>query len=306
MSPARMPEDARDPRPRVGERVGRRLADGVVARRVAEPAREVRHHRLEHLGAHRRGRGVVEVEHAHRRRPSARSGCRARGRARGAECVSAPTEMTSTPVSAIARTVSSDTPPDASTVARPPTCSTPRRRSSSEKLSSMIVPIPAASTGSIWSRRSTSTSTCVVCGSRAIAPCSAAVTETPFCGEHGEVVVLGHDGVRQRVAVVVAAAVDDGVPLERPQARRRLAGVGDARAGVRDLGDVARGERRDARHPLHEVEADALGRQHRARGTRDDGEHGALLEPLAVLDDQLDVDARDRSAGTPPRTRRRR
>ena len=44
----------------------------------------------------------------------------------------------------------------------------------------MIVPIPAASTASIWSSRSTSTSTWVVWDRRAIAPCSAAVTETPF------------------------------------------------------------------------------------------------------------------------------
>ena len=92
--------------------------------------------------------------------------------------------------------------------------------------------------------------------------------------------------------MVVAAAVAHRVPLERPQARRRLAGVGDARAGVRDLGDIAARQRRDARHPLHEVQADALGGEHGARRTRDDGEHGARLEPLAVLDDELDVDAR--------------
>ena len=79
-----------------------------------------------------------------------------------------------------------------------------------------------------------------------------------------------------------------GVALERAQARRRLAGVGDAGAGVRDLGDVARRERRDARHALHEVEADALGGEHAARGPGDDGEHRARLEPLAVLDDELD------------------
>ena len=38
----------------------------------------------------------------------------------GAECVSAPTEIRSTPVSAIARTVARSTPPDASRIARPP------------------------------------------------------------------------------------------------------------------------------------------------------------------------------------------
>ncbi len=121
--------------------------------------------------------------------------------------------------------------------------------------------------------------------------------------QHREVVVLGHDRVRQREPVVVTAAVDDGVPLERPETRRRLAGVGDAGAGVRDLGDIARGERGDARHPLREVEPDALGRQHRTSRTGHDREHGALLEPLAVLDDDLDVDRRDRSGGRRPRTR---
>src|SRR5207244_9389310 len=39
-------------------------------------------------------------------------------------CVSAPMEMKSTPVSAISRTVSSVTPPDASVLARPPTSDT--------------------------------------------------------------------------------------------------------------------------------------------------------------------------------------
>ena len=44
----------------------------------------------------------------------------------GAEWVSAPTEMRSTPVSAIARTVSSVTPPDASVSARPEAMATAR------------------------------------------------------------------------------------------------------------------------------------------------------------------------------------
>src|SRR5690606_30996629 len=59
----------------------------------------------------------------------------------GAEWVRAPTEMTSTPVSAMARTVSSRTPPEASSTGRP--CgeaaarATASRRSSRLKLSSM-------------------------------------------------------------------------------------------------------------------------------------------------------------------------
>jgi hypothetical protein len=63
--------------------------------------------------------------------------------------VKAPTEIRSTPVAAISRTCSSDTPPRASTCALPAICCTPARRSARLKLSSMMVSAPAASTGSI-------------------------------------------------------------------------------------------------------------------------------------------------------------
>src|SRR5439155_7331914 len=61
-----------------------------------------------------------------------------------AECVSAPTETKSTPVSAYAQTVASEMPPDASSCARPPTNSTARRTSSGVMLSSRIRSAPAA------------------------------------------------------------------------------------------------------------------------------------------------------------------
>ncbi len=38
-------------------------------------------------------------------------------------------------------------------------------------------------------------------------------------GEHGQVVVLGHHRVRERVTVIVAAAVANRVPFERAQDR---------------------------------------------------------------------------------------
>ena len=63
-----------------------------------------------------------DLERGHR---TSRETSRAR-----AEWVSAPTEMKSTPVSAIARTVSSDTPPDASSSVRPAASETAARSSS--------------------------------------------------------------------------------------------------------------------------------------------------------------------------------
>src|SRR5207244_6566366 len=62
-----------------------------------------------------------------------------------APCVSAPIEMKSTPVSAMERTVSSVTPPDASVFARPVTSATAARSSAGVMLSSSIVSAPAAS-----------------------------------------------------------------------------------------------------------------------------------------------------------------
>src|SRR5439155_1596173 len=92
-----------------------------------------------------------------------------------AECVSAPTETKSTPVSAIARTVSSATPPDASSSARPSTSEAARASTGGGMLSSRIRSAPAASASSTWSRVSHSTSTgtplpCARCTARAIEP----------------------------------------------------------------------------------------------------------------------------------------
>ena len=44
-------------------------------------------------------------------------------------------------------------------------------------------------------------------------------------GEEGEVVVLGHDGVGEGEAVVLAAPAADGVALEKAEPRGGLAGV---------------------------------------------------------------------------------
>ncbi len=113
-------------------------------------------------------------------------------------------------------------------------------------------------------------------------------------GEYGQVVVLRHHGIGEREAMILAAAGSHGVALELTEAWRRLAGVDDAGTGVGHLGDVQGREGGDSGHPLHEVESDALGLQHRPRGTRNLGDHGASVELLAVGEEDRD---RDRLAG---------
>src|SRR5690606_41784670 len=56
-------QDPRDPTTGVLDRAARCVADLVRARRVAEVPRQVRPHGLEHLTAHGRGGGQVEVDH---------------------------------------------------------------------------------------------------------------------------------------------------------------------------------------------------------------------------------------------------
>ena len=111
-------------------------------------------------------------------------------------------------------------------------------------------------------------------------------------GEHREVVVLRHHGIRQRETVVVSPAVPHGLPFDRAQPRRGLAGVHDPRPRVGDGGDVPARERGDARHALHEVESDPLGGQHRPRGAGHHREHFAGDELDAVGDTDVDVDRR--------------
>src|SRR5207245_822331 len=76
-----------------------------------------------------------------------------------AEWVRAPTEMKSTPVSAYARTVASDMPPEASSSARPATSFTASRTSSGLMLSRRIRGAPASTASRTWSIVSASIST---------------------------------------------------------------------------------------------------------------------------------------------------
>ena len=153
----------------------------------------------------------------------------------GAECVSRPIEMKSTPVAAIARTLSSVMPPDASTSARPATISTQLRISSTSMLSSRMMSAPPSSASRQHRRGSSLRPRCAcVCGAvwRASATTSAR-SSMPRERDGGDVVVLDQHAGRQVEAVVLAAAAAHGVALELAQARRRLARVEDDRPSCR-------------------------------------------------------------------------
>ena len=99
-------------------------------------------------------------------------------------------------------------------------------------------------------------------------------------GENGEVIVFDEDGVREREAVVVAAAAADGVALEEAERRCGFAGVDDAGVGAGGLFYKLRGEGGDTREALDEVEGDALGLEDgagRALGVCESGVGGERL-----------------------------
>ena len=140
-------------------------------------------------------------------------------------------------------------------------------------------------------------------------PCSARRSpRDPLRGEHREVVVLGHHRVRERVAVVVPAAATHRVPFERAQARRGLAGVDDARAGVGGLRDVARPSA--WRCPLircTKFSATRSACSTERAGPDDRREHVPGLERVAVGDrERCTVDGGVGQASSPRRRHRRR
>ncbi len=192
--------------------------------------------------------------------------------------VSAPTEMTSTPVAAIVGDrVEGHAAARLDERAAGRRVATPSRSSSGLKLSSMIVSTPAET-----HRFDLVEAVDLDLEVRRVADplprgADRVADRDALGGEHREVVVLGEHGVGERRAMVVAAAVPHGLALEHAQAGRGLAGVDDAGARAGDRRDVARGEGRDAAHPLGEVECDALGAQHGVGRPVDAGQHGRRL-----------------------------
>ncbi|CDN41104.1 hypothetical protein BN871_AB_01020 [Paenibacillus sp. P22] len=98
-----------------------------------------------------------------------------------------------------------------------------------------------------------------------------------------DMVVLDHDGVVQAEAVIGAAADADGVLLQHPVARSRLAGVDQtSREPVQNV-DEAACLGGDARQALHQVEREPLARQNAVRAAFHLGDDGSRRYPVAVL-----------------------
>src|SRR5207244_3645257 len=128
-----------------------RPADAELLRQVrARNAVARRAQRAENLGVDGRSAPGFEMQ-VHGSKSKAMSAARA-------ECVSAPTEMQSTPVSAIWRTLARFTLPLASVLARPLACCTARRNCSRFMLSSRMMSAPAATACATCSSVSASTS----------------------------------------------------------------------------------------------------------------------------------------------------
>ena len=191
--------------------------------------------------------------------------------------------MKSTPVSATARSVSSDMLPDASSSVRELAClratldgiahrhrarscragcDRPRRRA-----------LRAAA-----SRFSTSTSSRTFELRR-----RAALTAVGDRAGRGDVVFLDQDRVEQADAMIRAAAAAHGVFLREPQPRDRLARVEDAAPGARDGLDVSAGQRRGCGKRLQEVERSSFTGEQCARGAVDRAELLVGTHALAIV-----------------------
>ena len=90
--------------------------------------------------------------------------------------------------------------------------------------------------------------------------------------------------------MIGATTARHGVLLEGTQQRGRLSRVEDAHAGARDSRHVPSRRRRDAAHPLDEVQADPFALQDRPGRTLHGGKDVAGLEPGAVGGEVRDLD----------------
>ena len=137
------------------------VSSGVPSKLATVPVQivcgVVRLARVAEAGLRRRGGAARDARRGARPGQRISRSSRLRSSA-GAECVSAPTEMKSTPVSATSRTFSSVMPPEASSVARPPARATHSRSSAGVMLSSSSRRAPASSATSTSSSVSHSTS----------------------------------------------------------------------------------------------------------------------------------------------------
>ena len=150
----------------------------------------------------------------------------------GAEWVSAPTEIRSTPVAAIAATLSSVTPPDASNSARPAVMATAFRKSATVH----VVEQHDVGAGLERLRQLVERRHFDLDPQRVRRPCLASIDGVRHAiraADGRQVVVLDQHAVGQPEAVVVPAAVTDRRLLQRAQTRCRLSRVHDARLRAR-------------------------------------------------------------------------
>ena len=177
----------------------------------------------------------------------------------GADWVIRPTEMKSTPVSAIARMVSRSTPPEASSGTRPATSATASRKdrgrhvveqqtvgSGGERGLDLLDPVDLDLDLEAGVRR------------------LGAPHRLGDTAAHRDMVVLDQHPVAEPHPVVVRAAHPRRIFVERAKARNGLARVEQRRAGAGDRVDIAAGQGRDARKVLERVERRAFGREHRS------------------------------------------
>ncbi len=92
--------------------------------------------------------------------------------------------------------------------------------------------------------------------------------------------------------MVLRAAHPRRIFLQQPQARQRLAGIEQDRAGAGDGVDIAARQRGDTGQMLHRVERGPLGGQHRASLAAEAQQIGAGINPVTILRQPLDLDLR--------------
>ena len=202
----------------------------------------------------------------------------------GAEWVSAPTEIRSTPVAAISATLSSVTPPEASNSARPAVMATAFRRSA------IVHVVEQHDVGAglerlrqLVERRHFDLD---AQGVRRPLPrqtdCARhAIRATDRC----QVVVLDQHAIRQPEAVVVPPTVTHRRLLQRAQPRRRLSGVHDARLRFAHGVDVARGQGGHTGETLQQVQRDPLPGEQAPRRSLDRGNRSHRRDRVTIRDE---------------------
>ena len=178
-----------------------------------------------------------------------------------AECVIAPDETYSAPVSAYSRTLARVMPPETSTSARPAIWVIAARTSDGVKLSSKIVSRTGGHTVFQLGKGADFNLDWQVAVSKSF-------KSRPHAACRGDVVVLDENGVIQPHPVVPDAAGSGRELFKAAQSRGRLAGVENLTTGTLYLFDVPCRERGDTTEALHEVQSGSLQGKQALRGSR--------------------------------------